>query len=984
MTVIVSIENNRKFSCILITIIIVLSGLASVNLVEQVEAAPTGNLSINNSSPTQDSYIPAYSATTFQVSIENHDSTFSNNRLIDWYVCLGVKVSNSCVASNIDSGEININPIPPGANQSFVSQDLFYPNGLNETLTVVYQFDQFDSNPSDDILVFQINASLQYSDVALDYQENIIDNIPSSVSKDGLIFINNNSNYTIPFSGFANLCGQCNINASIGWQLWDHNKSTILKESYRNDNLFPKFSFYKSFTTNLPNLSYPVDGNYILVYGIFNSTGNPFNDMVSENNLNTANLLINSQMNLEIKNLNPSHNPSAQTYFYGEKMATVTIANNGNTTAHMVEVEFKITKTGSDTESQNCIIGTIAPAQELSCLFDVTMSGESVSFETLIPTYINDNQDISPFDNSLQEDAEVIVPQLSSSIIIVDEKEWFTDSENVTVKAQYNPYAATPINISWWYAGVINIGYGDNLHIETSQYGLGSHNFKMIASDSFGNSETIYFNILVYREVSISNTPYYDASAITSIDTMEIIHLSQLPEMFESYNVGNGKSPLLLINLDLIDTATNQSAFDGQNWLEINLNLAELIPDNVNQDSVDFRSLDSFADRNWDYINSELITYPSMNTVNIKIFENTTLLLIGTMDDPNIEAHNFSQAQIANGNFELSWDVDGDAENDYILGWNIYQKLVPEFGGTIFPSPYEDYDNLLWDDLTSNTFRQFVTLEQTSWVDLQEIPEGFCASYAIVPVDRKGVSYFSLANVSMDSTGNSTFVCGDSTPPATSIMELDHEWNFTNDTDCFNTLKDWSICYQITLSWIWPEGENNETWNLYRIEQNPNGIDLSLINPILSDISYDSGEEFSYTENGMDDEQIRPQKTFYYILTPIDEVGNERTVAIYPSENVERVHIQDDWWKYNQHIIPEPEPEPEPPLGNDWLGDFSDNLEQQEFKIAASVTIVILCFGIIMLALIVKRLKRLRKVIGARKRRQAAESMANEFDDFFE
>ena len=184
---IVSIENNRKFSCILITIIIVLSGLASVNLVEQVEAAPTGNLSINNSSPTQDSYIPAYSATTFQVSIENHDSTFSNNRLIDWYVCLGVKVSNSCVASNIDSGKININPIPPGANQSFVSQDLFYPNGLNETLTVVYQFDQFDSNPSDDILVFQINASLQYSDVALDYQENIIDNIPSSVSKDGSV-----------------------------------------------------------------------------------------------------------------------------------------------------------------------------------------------------------------------------------------------------------------------------------------------------------------------------------------------------------------------------------------------------------------------------------------------------------------------------------------------------------------------------------------------------------------------------------------------------------------------------------------------------------------------------------------------------------------------------------------------------------------------------------------------------------------------------
>ena len=125
-------------------------------------------------------------------------------------------------------------------------------------------------------------------------------------------------------------------------------------------------------------------------------------------------------------------------------------------------------------------------------------------------------------------------------------------------------------------------------------------------------------------------------------------------------------------------------------------------------------------------------------------------------------------------------------------------------------------------------------------------------------------------------------------------------------------------------------------------------------------------------------------KTFYYILTPIDEFGNERTVAIYPSVNVERVHIEDDWWTYNQHLIPEPEPEPEPPLGNDWLGDFSDNMEQQEFKTAGLVTLIILCLGIIMLALISKRLKRLRKVISARKRRQAADSMANEFDDFFE
>jgi hypothetical protein len=161
-------------------------------------------------------------------------------------------------------------------------------------------------------------------------------------------------------------------------------------------------------------------------------------------------------------------------------------------------------------------------------------------------------------------------------------------------------------------------------------------------------------------------------------------------------------------------------------------------------------------------------------------------------------------------------------------------------------------------------------------------------------------------------------------------------------------------------------------------------MDLALLQPILSDISYVAGDIFQFTQNGIDDDTIRPMKTYYYILTPTDQYGNERTVAIYPSANVERVHIENDWWAYNQHVIPEPEPEPEPPLNSEWLGNFSDSLDQQEFQTAGIVTLVTLCLGVIMLAFISKRLKRLKRVIGARNRRLAANSMADEFDEFFE
>jgi len=497
--------------------------------------------------------------------------------------------------------------------------------------------------------------------------------------------------------------------------------------------------------------------------------------------------------------------------------------------------------------------------------------------------------------------------------------------------------------------------------------------------------ETTYFNILIYREITAEQLPYYEASAITPSVSVEIEHSSLLPEPFESYNLGNGKTPLLLIDMDLMDTNTNQTSFDGQNWIDVMFYLDELLPDNIEKDSVEVRRLDSLLDEDWEFFNPDNFGLDSdSNELFVRVFQSTTVLIIGTLEEPNIEARNFTTSLISNGNLHLSWDPVGEIDSDYNLGWNIYQKLVPSFGGTVFPSIYEEFDEVLWNDLTSNTFRQFITLEQTSWTDFQEIPEGFCTSYAIVPVDLKGDAYFSLANVSMDSNGNSTFVCGDSTPPATSVINFSHTWEFTNDSECFDLLKDWNMCYEITLSWTWPVGENNETWNLYRIEQNPNAIDLSLTVPILQDLVYTTGDSHTFIQSGLQDSNIRPMKTFYYILTPIDEFGNERTVAIYPSENVERVHIQDDWWAYNQHIIPEPEPETEPPLGNDWLGDFSDNMEQQEFKVAGSVTLVIVCLGIIMLALIAKRLRRLRKVVGARKRRQAADSMANEFDEFFE
>ena len=983
MSVATEQSRSHRFSSIFVVMLMLFTSLASIALVDTAKASTTGNISIIGSTPAEFDFIPAYEPTYFTVELNNSDSDPSDPRTMSWYVCLGEKVTNVCISQRIDEGSILIPPMAPGEVSNFTSLSGFYPNGINETITVIYQFDEFDMNPTDDVLNFKLNSTLEYTDFKIEVNENIVDTLSNLAYYEGTPLLSNNTQYNMTFSGFANLCATCHLNASLGWQLWNENQSTMIAEYYEFTENFPKYSFYKSFQMALPTFEHNEDGVYTLLYGIFDSTGSPYGDQNDDNNLNSVPIVINTELDISIDNLYPSHNPSEQSYLYGTDMVSILISNNGNSTANAFALNLTISNGDGEQSTQTCDIDFLVPNQQRTCVFDMPLHGNAINLQANLPAQIGGNYDSNALDNTIQEVADVVVSQLSTTIEISNQKEWYTDAESISITANVNPFSAGPVNYSWWYSGLINIDYGQQILLNTSDYGLGSHTFKLISTDVLGNSEILYFSILVFSEIAIDNAPFYSASATSPSNTVQIIHDSALPNIRQDYNIGGGKVPLMLYQFDLVDTSTDSSIFDGQNWLDVELSLFHTLPSGISYSDVELRKLDSFGDQNWEYFNPEHYGFVNQTVMFARLYEPTTILVIGDLGEPDIEARNFSVGLISKGNLELTWDDYGDTQSDYIIGWNIHQKIVPEFGGTIFESPQENYNQLIWEDLVLDSFRTFIPLGQMSWEDLVSVPDGYCSSYAIIPVDRTGKTFNNLANVSMEN-GTAAAVCGDSTPPSTSVANMQSNSKFTNDTACFNQYRDWNMCYEVTVSWVWPtEGEDNETWDMYRTEQNPNGMDLALLEPILSDMMYVPGESYTYTVSGMDDDSIRPMKTFYFILTPSDQFGNERTVIIYPSANVERLHIVNEWWDYNQHVIPEPEPEPEPPLGSEWLGDFSDDLEQQEFQTAGIVTLATLCIGFIMLAFITKRLKRLRRVVNARNKRLAAESMADEFDDFF-
>ena len=939
---------------------------------------------LDASSPDETKWYSSFGNIEFTVEIYNYAGAAAGlNRGVSWYVCEGDVTSSACKSNFDEKGIINIGNINPSTSNTYTSLEQWTPGQNSEgVFTVLYAFDTPDSNPTDDELRYLVNVTVYYTDVIVDDTHNPLENADGLAVYQGLEVINTDTDYILNSRGQATICGSCLFDASFGWQLWSIDDTILLKEAYQNVTDLPAWGGFPSFNRNLPAMSYSQEGEFILKWGVFESVGSPYADMNTYDNVAQMTLIVDDSIDLEVSDLYPSHDNQGTSFYYGVDRVHSVITNQGNMSVYNVTAEFEVysPQFALEVESE-CEIDALLPGESTICMFNMTTTGPNRLLRVRLPNIFQNGEDVRNSDNVLTVTTNVDPGEINPYIQQNIQNGIYRTSDTVELVARFSEIASQPLNFTW-RQGFYVWGQGQILNETGAEFGLGHHNITLEARDPFGTIEYNYIEFDVLNAITIDAEPYLTGEAVTELAAYAN-HEIALPYLGTNYAIGGGKSPLMLVGVEIL--ADDEESDPGLRGIDLSMNLSELLPESVDLATVDLRILPTMDSSQWNYIEApNAYEIDDDYNVDIELIAGGAILIIGTLPPTNASVEQLNWTPLEAGTIQLDWIPSGDVSDPYVGGWNVY-KFQGVQGSVYFPEPNNGVNEGLWEELTLDSLAVGLSLETTQWVDPEPLETGICASYAVLPVDREGNPNYQMVNITRVD-GEAGLLCGDAIPPTTTVVQFDHSWAFTNDTDCFDRRSDWSICYVVNLTWTWPdhEAQGDLLWNLYRIESQPSNVNLKYINPIAASLTGTPGEQGSFNQSGIEIDGVRAYRTYYYILAPVDYVGNEQQIASYPSPNIERVNIEDDWWSYNEYLIPEPEPEPEPPLGIPWLKTFNEYMEEEEFQYAGGALLGILLLNFILLPVIIKKRKRLKRVVDARKRNSSSKRYEDEFDEFFE
>jgi len=951
-------------------------------------SAVSGDYEITVSlSPRPGEYIEPFEELEISVRITNTGFFVnSEDRYIEWWICKNE--TGNCKGDAEQYGSSMIETIPIGQSVDFDFPTSFSPkSNYNGAFKIIYEFIEEDTgNSTNDYYETIFYYTPELVDVSIDVQDPT-EQINGLAIYDGEKIFNTGIGYEMEITGIVNSCSSCALDAHIGWRLYNLTGDEVASE-YKSVTDFPAWG-ESSFTRFLPPMNYSEEGVYTFEFGLLNSSGSSYGDLNDYNDLQSVQVTFDDTIDIQVSQLYPLNAPSSDTYFYGNDSVGVIVTNLGNKTVYEPLIRFTVMDLTDEIESEeDCYPEVILPGQIYYCIFDLNVLGDK-NLKVMAAEMLSGGQDSRPSDNIITQTSEVVAGDINPQIEQSNFNGKYNTGDTITFSARTSSLAATPLTYSWLQAGIISLGEGQELNISGSFLGLGDHYISVRVTDALGTIDSQTVEVTVFNSTNIDSGDWLTGSAVTRTHAKGEADY-QLPIAGFNYGSGENSEALMIMSIDVIPT--DGSSNPGMDWMEFDINLSKVLPDNIPRESISVNQLFGFDQIDWSPLEDEnYFTLIDNDTMRVHIEENMDLILMGNLPNPNITAGQPEITLLPDGAMKLDWEPLGDLDNQYFGGWKIYRTTGIPNGTTYFPDPAIYTNEFEWNLLLDESFATYVSAETNTWTDPNKLETGTCVSYAVIPANRAGTPS-PLSGYVTKVDGNPGLTCGDAIDPMREVSSFTSSVVYNNDTACYNSsgnekghFKTWDACYELTLSWDWPddEPEGNISWNLYRIELKPDNVDLRFVEPIATNIDNVPGEKGYFYQNGTEDDGIRPYRTYYYVLAPIDHIGNEMTIIDYPSSNVERVHIQDEYWNYNSYRVPEPEPEPEPPLGVEWLGELEEDVEAESFQIAGMVMLSILMMNFIALPLIIKRRKKLKRVMAKRKSKQPAEFDESEFDDFF-
>ena len=966
-------------SLMLLSLVSALATVPNAAAIEQVDLAI-----LAGQSPVEDRYYSAFDAITFSAEVENQAlSPQTSSRTMDWFVCSGMKTATQCVSNDIANGQIYINGLLDGDSDNFSAATRWYPNGVVGTFTVVFKFTFADVDTSDDVLTYNINLTAGYSDVSIDQDQDPRETLSGLHTYDGEFVLNTEQDYVMSISGTVHTCGDCGLIANMGWNLRELD-GTLVATANQSVSTLPAGGYEQPYTISLPALNYSVPGRYIFEFGLIDSSSAFNGDLNDYNDITEIEIVLDNTLDLRIASMYPSHNPSSPDYYFGEDMLSVDVENIGNFTVEDVTITFEMFDAIGESEHiEMCSIDKLGPLELSTCMFNLTKVGAGKELRIYMPTAFGGRPDTGPSDNTLIEFTSILAGNILPSIAMNSVSGTYTTADAIELTAITNSVAAGPLNYTWILDTVIIIGYGKSISINASTFPLKDYDIGLFVEDALGFNAEAHATISIIDEVLINEHPLMSGSAI-SLDKAQFVYDVLLPIEGFNYNIAGSKEPLMIMDFKVMQLENELQPAQLQS-LEVDVNLSSLLPDSVPHESVEFLELSSLDSTFWNYLESpDYFNYNGLENISLNLHSNTVVLVIGALPEPNVSLSNLSHNKLVGGAIELTWTPEGDILNPYLGGWKIYKLTVDGPVGTIFPDPQVETNQNLWAELLADSGVELVATDSEGWIDPVPFETGTCASYAILPTDRAGVPDTSKINVVTGESGTSR-LCGDALPPTSTVSSFSYTYRFTNSTECFNLQQDWNACYELNMTWTWPANEEDGgvTWNIYRTDVQPSQIDLKFATPLVTGLVGTQGEQGTFNQSGLEADGIRPLRTYYYVLAPVDSKGNEKTSQL-SNQNILRVKIEDQWWNYNQHLIPEEPAPPEPPLGVPWFQDVLDYTKVGEFQTAGIAVLALVVLNALLIPITIKRRARLKRIIAARKRNQETRDMADDFDDFFE